>query len=176
MPPQVMLTSRLSCYPQPIGDLWPADAKSHSAVGQHSQFGVQLFPLQSCPANPLQHLGRGKPGYPLGRARWRRRSPHPVIRAWLDSLGQSPPPSAHAASVCRSSSAWPRSSVAGGDASCIPRSAATRRHLSSLHLGDAAACRFPQSQASALGVHERAPSLRWKERGRSGQPRSPTVT
>jgi hypothetical protein len=41
MPPQVVLGSRLSCYPQPIGDLWPADAKGHGAVGQHGQLGVQ---------------------------------------------------------------------------------------------------------------------------------------
>jgi len=41
----------------------------------------------------------------------------------------------------------------------MPRSAATRRHLPSLHGGDEAACRRPQSRASTLGSIRETPSL-----------------
>jgi hypothetical protein len=98
---------------------------------------VELLLLDSCPVDSFQHLGRSKPGDPLGGCGRRRWCPGAEIRARRDSMAQAPPGSTHAASAGGRDSAW---SVFGGvGASSIPSTAATRRHFSSVHFGDAAA-------------------------------------
>jgi hypothetical protein len=144
--PLIVLAGCLACHSQAGGDLRPA----HGVVGEHSQLGVQFLALESGPADALKYLGRGEPGDSFSGTRGRRWSLHTVFRPGLDPFRQSSARSAHAASECSSCRVWPRSTDSGG-VSFIPRMAATRRHLSSLHRGDAAAWRRPHSQASTLG-------------------------
>ena len=91
VPTLVLLTGGLSSHSQALSDLWPEDAKSHSVVDEHGQLGVQLLSLVLGSADPLKHLGPGKPGDALGRPMWGRGSPYSVIGAGLDPLRQSSP-------------------------------------------------------------------------------------
>jgi hypothetical protein len=72
VPPLVLLTGSLPCQPYALCDLRPCDAESYGMVDEHAQFGIELVALESCQAYTLQHLSRGKPDNPFGRAGRRR--------------------------------------------------------------------------------------------------------
>ncbi len=165
--PFVLLTGGLAGHSQTGADPGPADAQTDGVVGEHGQLGVQFLTLEPRPADALKHLYWSEPSDPLSVAQRCRWSPHTVIRPRLYPLGQPSARSAHAASE-RPSSCTRLWSVDAGVASFMPKMAATRRHLSSLHRGDAAAWRRPHSRASTLCSIGRLLHSGRKERGRSG--------
>jgi len=91
----LMLAGSLSADTQAPGDFRPSDPQVDRVVDQQRQLGVQLMPLQSCSADPLQHLRCWQPRDPLRRAGRRRWSSRRVIRPGLDPL-RLPPRPAHA--------------------------------------------------------------------------------